>query len=134
MIGWWTSSKPVFNAVKGYLVKNGKQYIVFWVNDERQQAMLALDNLESAMSFMRDELNLDFATSAIEHPSVEAVWTKNSIGNVSLYWKTVDSDFLNRLTFASHKEAEIFRDLFSRGAYSPSPIGHSLALRPSKKN
>ncbi|NBX67917.1 MAG: hypothetical protein EBR01_03010 [Proteobacteria bacterium] len=134
LVAWWTSSKPVFNAVRGHLVKNGNQYVVFWINDEKQQAMIALDNLSSAVSFVRDELKLDFATNTLEHPVLESLWMKSNVESVSLFWKTTDSEFLNRLTFASYQDAEVFRDLFSRGAYSRSPIGHSLALKASKKN
>lgn len=131
---WAASPNPMFRAVKGHLVKNGQQYIVFWINDERQQAMVTMDNLDSAMGFIRNELNLEFATHGLEHPPLEVVWLKHNLHSFSLFWKTADSGYLNRLTFVSRQEAEVFKDLFSQGAYSRSPIGHSLALKPTKKN
>ncbi len=134
-IGYWTSSsRPLYHAEKGYLVKNGKQYIVFWLNDEKQQSMVSLEKLSDALRFIHDELELEVATDRLTFHPLEVLWVKNNIDNYYLYWKTSNSQFLNRLTFVSQDEVDVFHNLFKRGAYTPSPIGHSVALAPIKKN
>lgn len=134
VVFWCCRYSTQFNVQKGFLVKDGKQYLVFWIDDERQQSIKTLPSLKEAISFAKTDLGLRIATDTLDHFPVESIWMKHNIEGYSVYWRPINTGFLNRLTFTSLDEAENFKDWFRRGAYSPSPIGHSLALIPIKKN
>jgi hypothetical protein len=135
VIGGWSSSRCLYPRVqRGYLVKDGAKFIVFWQNDQKEQGIVALDGLQSALKFAHDELDLEVASSPLSQHPLESLWLQANVYNYSVYWKTLDSVFLNRLTFASKEDAKVYQEFMRLGAYSPSPIGHSLALLPIKKN
>ncbi|MFM8316283.1 MAG: hypothetical protein ACKOA8_18550, partial [Deltaproteobacteria bacterium] len=130
----WSSYKPKIYAHKGFVVKNGKSYIVFWIDDERKQASTVLNSLKAAVDFAHDELQLEVVGAPLNYHPIESIWARNNINGFAIYWKTFSSQWINRLTFNSIEEANSFESYLKMGAYSPSPIGHSLALLPIKKN
>jgi hypothetical protein len=135
VVGFWFSGhEPRYHAQKGYLVKHGRYYIVFWQNENREQDSAKLDSLKSAIKFAHDDLALEVPITASSAHPLESLWMKNNLTSYALYWKTLDSEYLNRLTFYSQEEAESFKSFFQKGAYTPSPIGHSIALLPIRKN
>lgn len=131
----WSSSRGIYSKVQqGYLVKDGTKYIIFWQNNQKEQGIVALDCLQSALKFAHDELELEVASLPLAQHPLESLWLQANVYNYSVYWKTLDSGFLNRLTFASKDDAKVYQEFMKKGAYTPSPIGHSLALLPIKKN
>ena len=127
-------SRPFRDKVElGYIVKQGKHYLVYWKTDAREQFTLEASDLRTAIQFAREELNLECAKDRLATYPLEFNWLKPSLGGITFYWKTTNFDFYNRLTFTSQDEAELFQTLVKDGAYSPSPIGHSLALLPIQK-
>lgn len=134
-IGGWCMFKPVRDHVDfGYVVKQGNHYLVYWKTDVKEQFVVEQSDLKSALKFAKDELELECATDRLAIYPLEVNWIKPSLGGFTFYWKTINTDFFNRLTFNSHDEAYLFQELVKSGAYSPSPIGHSLALFPKAKN
>ncbi|MFM8315287.1 MAG: hypothetical protein ACKOA8_13460 [Deltaproteobacteria bacterium] len=135
VISGWVVYKPLQEKIRGgFIVKNGKNYIVFWVTDERNQRMYNEPSLKKAIQFAQDELGLEMASDRLSAYPLEFQWLKNNVSDFTFYWKTMNTDFFNRLTFTSEEEAKLFQSMVLKGAYSPSPIGHALALFPSKKN
>jgi len=131
----WSSSPGLYPKVqKGYLVKDGTKFIIFWQNDQKEHGVVALEGLQPALKFAHDELELEVGSMPLDLHPIESLWLKTNVSSYSVYWKTLDSAFLNRLTFASKEDAKAYQEFMRLGAYSPSPIGHSLALLPIKKN
>jgi hypothetical protein len=131
----WSSSQGFYpKAQKGYLVKDGTKFIIFWQNDQKEHGVVALEGLQPALKFAHDELELEVGSMPLDLHPLESLWLKANVSSYSIYWKTLDSAFLNRLTFASKDDAKVYQEFIQRGAYTPSPIGHSLALFPLKKN
>ena len=130
----WGSYKPKISANKGFVVKNGRMYIVFWIDEERKQTSTVLNSLKAAVDFAHDELQLEVVGAPLNYHPLESIWARNNLNGFAVYWKTFSSQYINRLTFNSIEEATSFESYLKMGAYSPSPIGHSLALLPIKKN
>ena len=131
----WCYYKPLKDKVAGgYIVKQGTYYIVLWSTDTKQQFMFETPDLRSAIQYAREDLGLELAHDRMNMFPLEANWLSSSVGGTTFYWKITNFNFFNRLTFRSLDEAQLFQRFVAGGAYSPSPIGHSLALYPIAKN
>ncbi|MSP19332.1 MAG: hypothetical protein EXR74_07150 [Bdellovibrionales bacterium] len=133
-VGAYLAPPAKFKPELGYLVKSGSEYLVLWLDENREQKMITSSSLASAISFASSELFLDVSGRGVSSYQLESLWLKNQTDSYALYWKLLDSNFVNRLTFTSKEEAEKFESLIKLGAYSPSPIGHALSLLPKNKN
>ncbi len=133
-VGAYLAPPAKFKPDLGYLVKSGSEYLVLWRDENKEQKMITLSSLRSAISFASSELSLDVSGRGLSLYPLESLWLKNQTDTYALYWKLLDSNFVNRLTFTSKEEAEKFESLIKLGAYSPSPIGHALSLLPRNKN
>jgi len=121
-------------AQLGYIVKNGKKYFVLWTTTSQEQQIGEFQELNDAIRFAQRELDLECSHDRLGMYPIEYSWLKPNMGGITFYWKMVNYPFFNRLTFKSESEAKLFQELVQKGAYSPSPIGHAIALFPSKKN
>jgi hypothetical protein len=123
----WRSQTPTNRF--GYVIKNGDLYIVLWRTTQDEIRTSEYTTLTEALKFARKNLRLNVAggpnSKVLEH-----LWVRNDVGRSILYWKTLDEGYVNRLTFKKESEALLFRQAFLEGAYSTSPIGHSISLMP----
>jgi hypothetical protein len=119
-------------ASHAFLIKNGKQYMVFWSQDGRYESA-SYGDLKDALSFARRELGLEEGTS-VNGASLETLWMQDRAGSFTLNWKTFQFAHLNHLTFNRESEAKFFESAFRKGSYTPSPFGHSVLLLPVRQN
>jgi hypothetical protein len=134
IVGWRVYDPFREKAQLGYIVKNGQRYLVLWKTASREQQIDEFQDLKDAIRFAKSELELDCAEDRLGFYPIEYSWLKPNMGGFTFYWKVLNYPFFNRLTFKMEAEAKLFQSLVQKGAYSPSPIGHAIALFPLKKN
>lgn len=119
-------------AQKAFLAKHGEKFVVAYKDRDENVGVLAFDSLEEALRNLK-ELRLEMTPSlASFNFPMEHAWLRKDIGKTVLYWKFSGREDLNKITFQSEKDAEFFASAFKQGAYSPSPLGHSLYFLPTK--
>lgn len=122
--------RPTFYAQRGFLVKVGQNYVLGWRDADGEMQTMGYNALAPAVQFAREKLALLPGRNLLLDDSVEHMWLKSGVEGHMLYWKTMNGPILNRMTFANLDEARFFERVFKMGAYSPSPIGHSVNLVP----
>jgi hypothetical protein len=118
------------DAQRGFLVKIGQSYILGWKNLDGEVESANYDDLATAVKFAREKLALLPGKNNLSDDSVEHLWMRSGVEGHVLYWKTLNLPALHRMTFASLDEARFFERVFKMGAYSPSPLGHSVNFVP----
>jgi hypothetical protein len=122
----WSNTKH--QATSGYIVKNGNSYVLLWKNKDNTLEEKKYAFLHEALQFAQKDLGLQMGSNPNFTGNVEGVWEREDIGKHMVFWKTSDINILHRLTFRRATEAKYFADAFKRGAYSTSPLGHSIFL------
>lgn len=130
-IYFWDHTKP--STLNGYLIKNGDAYVVLWKNDWNEDLLSSHASISDALRFAEKDLGLHISQTAEGNPALEHMWLRSDIGKTVLYWKTLEVEFLNRLTFKKESDALLFERIFRSGGYTPSPYGHAISLMPFKK-
>jgi hypothetical protein len=116
-------------ASHAFLIKNGKDYVVFWSEDGTYDSR-HYSELRKAIDFAKMELGLEQAPST-NGMDIERLWIQDRFGAFVVMWKTFRFPYLNQLTFNRESDAKFFEAAFRSGAYSPSPFGHSVLLLPT---
>jgi hypothetical protein len=130
-LGLFVLNETESKTLKGALSKEGSQYILRWVNDDK---VVQLKNFKSpllAMAFAQSELGLVPGENPSFIGGLEHVWLRKEMGKQVMLWKTTTMDQVHRLTFYNEQHARLFLSAFKQGAYSPSPLGHAIHLKPN---
>jgi len=114
----------------GFLIKNGNEYVIAWQRGEDFIKTQSCSSLGGALAFARDDLKLSASINPFPHSEVENVWFEDRFGKYLVLWTTGDMGALHHLTFRRRSDAVFFARAFRNGDYSPSPLGHSVYLRP----
>ncbi len=123
---FWKLTEPV--SMKGALIKDGARYILRWENSDKTADAKEFASPQEAVDFARNELQLEVGANPNFSDSIENVWVRNEMGKKIVFWKTVGLPFVNRLTFTNLAHADLFESSFRKGAYSTSPVGHSISF------
>ena len=118
---WEKAAKPEL----GFLLKVGSSFVVAWRDPDFGFESKVFPSLEDAMGRV-DGLGLNLAIRG--NTTLEYMSLKDRHGKFVLHWKTFEMRQLNRMTFNSEREAVYFANAIRRGAYTPSPFGHSVFL------
>jgi len=126
----WRTWKP--DTAVGFLVKKGSEYVVAWrdVGTEQNYYYKTVSSLNEALEFANEALNLSASRNVISDAELEHIWMDERFGNYVLLWKTANIPYLHQLTFQNYHDAKYFSEAFRKGAYTPSPFGHSVLLLP----
>jgi len=116
-------------ALKGALSKEGKQYVVRWLNEDKTVGFRNFESPLFAMAFAQGELGLIPGKNPVFDDQLEHVWLRKEMGKQVMLWKTARWDQVHRLTFQNEQHARLFLAAFKQGAYSPSPLGHAIHLK-----
>lgn len=125
-IGFWNRTAPV--ATKGYVIKNGPEYLLIWNDSDGTQGIFRSAELGAVFEYASGKLKLQRTANPNPNDEVESIWLRKEMGRNILFWKTSRFPHINRLTFSGSDEAEAFQAAFKKGAYTPSPYGHSILL------
>lgn len=115
----------------GFLVKNGDVYVLIWKNDAHEYQTSIYPNLNEAMTYAINELNLQVGHNPLMEDELERLWVQDRQGVTVMFWKTSKLEYLNQMTFHRRAEADYYMKAFRTGSYTPSPFGHSIFLRPA---
>ncbi|NDD05147.1 MAG: hypothetical protein EB078_09580, partial [Proteobacteria bacterium] len=119
-------AKPA--ALRGALIKNGSEYVLRWENSDKTVEAKSFVSPIVAINYAKHVLNLQPGSNPEYKDAVENVWVRKEMGKAVLLWKTAGLPWVNRLTFSEDSHIQVFEHGFKNGAYSTSPIGHSLSL------
>ena len=122
----YQQTEPI--ATRGYLIKNGLEYLLIWNVSDGTERVVRGPELAPLVRLAADKLKLVMSANPNPRDTLESVWLRQDIGRYKLFWKTLQLPYLNRLTFRGIDEAKAFEAAFRRGSYSPSPYGHSILL------
>jgi len=116
-----------------FLVKSGAEFSLVHVTPGE-----VLSETYSSLSLARAAMatqGLTISPTGRPHLDLQKSWyeEENVLGEgggkqTVLFWKLKSSAFIFRLTFNSRNDAEFFYLAFLKGAYTPSPHGHSVFL------
>lgn len=123
---FWKLSEPV--SLRGSLIKDGARYILRWENSDKTIEAKEFGSPQEAVTFAKNELQLEVGANPNFSDLIENVWVRNEMGKKIVFWKTTGLPFVNRLTFTNLAHADLFEAAFRKGAYSTSPVGHSISL------
>ena len=123
----WKMTEPV--ATRGALSKHGDVYIVRWENSDQTSEVKTFRSPEQAIEFAKVHLGLEPGANPRFNDSLENLWVREDMGKKMVFWKTLNLEMVHRLTFDNKHHAKTFESNFRKGAYSPSPIGHSIYLK-----
>jgi hypothetical protein len=115
-------------AIRGYMVKDGHGFGIGWRDRWDALNYKWFPSFDGAKTYAENELHLAGGRVTSDTFETESVWVQDRYGTYIVLWKTTHSRFLNQLTFNGKKEADYFASEFRRGAYTPSPFGHSVYL------
>jgi len=114
-----------------YLIKDGTKYVALFRVDNSYESK-KYDTLFEAVSSLNEE-GLTLHRGQLVNFEIEYLSLGEFRGYFELKWKLFNINFFNRLTFKNKNEALFFEQALKKGAYSPSPFGHSLLFIPAKK-
>ncbi|NBT59360.1 hypothetical protein EBT16_11315 [bacterium] len=120
----WKKSEPF--TVRASLAKEGQHYILRWVNSDKTVDIKIFESPVVALHFAREHLSMEPGTNPAFNDLLETVWARKEMSKHVVFWKTVNFNMVHRLTFDNESYAKVFISAFRKGAYSPSPLGHSI--------
>lgn len=134
LVGYVKLESRVF-AQKAFLSKHGEKFVIAYKDRDENVEMFSFNSLKQALEYLNVNLRVRVVPSlaSLDYP-IEHVWVRKDIGKSVLYWKFSGNEFLNKLTFQDERDAEFFAHAIRTGAYSPSPLGHSISLMPMKED
>jgi len=118
---------------RAFLVKVGPEYVLGWRKGEVEVETATYKKVDDALLFAKKELNLEPGRNPFLADDMERIWVRETSSGFVLMWKTVNLQHLNELTFSREYEAKAFEAAFRSGAYSTSPLGHSVNLIPVRR-
>jgi hypothetical protein len=127
---WKLEAAP---AEVGFLTKVGGEFVVAWHPAGGELKSAAYSRLDDALRFVQETLHLRAGRSFRADIQLENVWQEDRFGNSVVLWKIESFPLLNQMTFQNSNEASFFTEAFRRGAYAPSPFGHSVLLLPVRE-
>ncbi len=118
----------------GFLVKRSDGYLVAWKTDRSNEAYRTrwYRSLPAALSFAQDELRLTTGQNPLWDEDLERLWVRDRRDAYVLYWKRLQQTDLRQMVFNRQADLVFFVDALQKGAYSPSPFGDSLFMRPAR--
>ena len=120
----WKQTEPV--SLRAALSKEGQRYVLRWVNTDLTSEVKVFSSPIQSVAFAREQLNLKPGVNPEYNDSLENLWSRKEMGKEVVFWKTMNLNMVHRLTFQDENHARTFISAFKKGAYSPSPIGHSI--------
>ncbi len=132
LVGYVKLESRIF-AQKAFLSKHGDKFVIAYKDRDENVEMYSFEKLSQALEYLNVNLRVHVVPSlaSLDYP-IEYVWVRKDVGKTVLYWKFSGNEELNRITFHNEADAEFFANAIRSGAYSPSPLGHSISLMPVK--
>lgn len=134
----WVASRLMYppvaapRALRGSLVKSGQEYHFGWLNELGEFRIVIHPSIEKALSFAQKELGLQPGRNPLYDDNMERIWQSVRKDKFVVLWKRFDLEFLHQLSFDSRRDADFFEQMFKQGAYSTSPLGHSVNFIPAE--
>lgn len=130
-VGFLFLKEPDTRALRGALSKEGPRYVLRWVNDDKSIGLKHFKSPLVATAFAQSKLGLIPGSNPSFQLGLEHVWLRKEMGKQVMLWKSAGFSQVHRLTFYNEQHAHLFMAAFKQGAYSPSPLGHAIHLKPS---
>ncbi|MBI4405240.1 MAG: hypothetical protein HY537_13845 [Deltaproteobacteria bacterium] len=118
----------------GYLVKIGNSYLVAWKKAQSEYGYHSFSNLNEALDYSKQVLGLSEGRPVTSDIELERAWIQDRFGQYVVFWKTSFVPLLLQWSFIKEDDANYFYNAIRRGAYTPSPFGHSIMLIPAAKS
>ena len=134
-VSWYmqSTSQGIF-AKRGSLVRAGSEFLFGWIDQHGTFQVTSYKTAEEALRFAEEELSLHPGRNPFSDDNIEHIWRSDRRDKFLVLWKRFDHDFVHQLTFDMKLDALFFEQMFRAGAYSTSPLGHSVNFVPVHQN